>query len=67
MKITKVQALEIAREECARRGLPWIQPVKVHWGFFNYLVFGGDHLGGNLMVVIRKRDGKVLSAGVTPM
>lgn len=65
--ITKAHALEIAREECAKRGWPWREPVSVKWGFFTYTVWGGGQKGGNLSMRIRKKDGKILLAGITPL
>jgi len=66
MKITKDDARRIAQEECARLGWPWLEPVYVRWGWFNYHIWGGETRGGNLMMTIRKRDGKVLRVGMTP-
>jgi len=64
--ITKERALEIAREECGRRGWPWQEQTWVKWGVFCYTVWGGARRGGNLIIRIRKRDGKILSAIITP-
>ncbi len=60
--ITKSQALEIARQECARRGWPWNDHTTVKWGLFSYFVWGGGRKGGNLWIKVRKRDGSVMSA-----
>jgi hypothetical protein len=65
--ITKKQALEIARQECARRGWSWDEPVSVKWGFFCYTVWGGGRKGGNLCIRISKKTGEVVSAGVSPL
>lgn len=66
-KVTsREQAREIAQAECARRGLPWEEPVLVQWRFFTYRIWGSGRKGGNLYMQIRKRDGAILSAGVTP-
>ncbi len=64
--ITKEQALEIARKECKQRGWPWNEHTTIAWGFICYTVWGGGRKGGNLMMKIRKRDGEIVSAGMTP-
>lgn len=64
--VTKERALEIAREECARRGWPWNEQTTVRWSLLSFTVWGGGRKGGNLCVRIRKRDGEVLSATMTP-
>jgi hypothetical protein len=64
--VTKERALEIAREECIRRGWFWNERTSVKWGFFCYTVWGGGCKGGNLLVKIRKRDGAVIGAAMTP-
>lgn len=64
--VTKEKALEIAREECTRRGWPWNEQTSVKWSFFSYTVWGGGRKGGNLYIKIRKRDGQIISATMTP-
>jgi hypothetical protein len=64
--VTKQQALQNAREECIRRGWPWNNQSKVKWGLFSYTVWGGGRKGGNLCFKIRKKDGSILSAAMTP-
>lgn len=66
MAITKIEAKEIARKECEARGWPWREPITVRWGLFSYTVWGGGTKGGNLIIIIRKRDGVLLSADMTP-
>jgi hypothetical protein len=63
--VTKEQALEIARQECVRRGWPWNEQTSVKWALFVFTVWGGGRKGGNLCMKIRKRDGEVLSAIMT--
>ena len=63
MKITKTQALQIAKEECARREWKPLEPETVLWGFFNFHVRLGEPRGGHITMTIRKRDGEVLRAG----
>jgi hypothetical protein len=64
--ITKQQAKEIAQNECQKKGWPWIEPIDVQWGIFNYTVWGGRRKGGNLIIKIRKKDGKIISSSITP-
>jgi len=64
--ITKANALKIAREECDKHGWPWREPVKVKRGLRVFTVWGGGRKGGNLCVKIRKKDGYVVSCGMTP-
>lgn len=65
--ITKVQALEIAREECLKRGWLWPVNASIKWGLINYTVWGGGQKGGNLCIKVNKRSGEVASAGVSPL
>jgi hypothetical protein len=63
----KNAAIEIARKECQQRN--WIlgDPVAVHWGFFNYEVWGyANRKGGNVVIRVRKSNGKIVSAFITP-
>lgn len=63
--MTREEAKTIAREECARRGWPWMEPISVHWGFFSYRVWTNSNCrGANASIRIRKKDGKILSAGI---
>ena len=64
--MTKQTALQIAREECARRGWSWNEDTSVKRGLFAYTVWGGGRKGGNLCIKIRKKDGAVLSATLSP-
>jgi hypothetical protein len=36
--VNKAEAIEIARIECEKRGLPWDEPVHASWGPVYYLV-----------------------------
>lgn len=64
--VTKERALEIVREECTLRGWPWNEQASVKRGFFSYTVWGGGRKGGNLWNKIRKQDGEIISATMTP-
>jgi hypothetical protein len=66
--IDRRAAEEIARKECEARC--WIlgEPVKVQWGLFHHEVWGyANRKGGNVIIRVRKRDGKVIHACVTPL
>jgi hypothetical protein len=65
-KVTREQALEIARHECLDRGWAWNENTTVKWGMFSYTAWGGGRKGGNLCIRIRKRDGAILSATMSP-
>ena len=65
--MNKEQARAIARTECDRRGWHWQEPVNVHWGLFTFVVWTNAlSRGGNVCMKIRRRNGEVVSAGVTP-
>jgi hypothetical protein len=66
-RMTCEQAREIAKAECARRGWPWPSNVSVRWRPFTYSVWGRGGKGGNLSMRIRKRDGVILRAGISPL
>lgn len=64
MKITKNEAIQIAREECERREWPWQEPILVYWGIFSFTVrTNTKRKVGNASFRIRKRDGVVIGAG----
>jgi hypothetical protein len=67
-KVTsKQQAREIAASACASRGWPFVEPVVVSWRPFTYRVgTNASSRGGNVLMRIRKRDGEVFKALVTP-
>jgi hypothetical protein len=58
--ISKEQAKEIARAECARRGLLWQEPVWVHRDFGVWKVWThADHRGGNLIITVHRGTGAI--------
>lgn len=67
-KVTSRQhAREIAASVCAARDWPFAEPVHVHWGLFTYRVWtNAMSRGGSVFMRIRKRDGEVIEAGITP-
>jgi hypothetical protein len=63
-KVDKSRARRIAIAECERRGWRWGEPVNVKWKLFSYVVWtDAGRRGGNCVVVVRKKDGAVMSAG----
>ena len=64
--ISKSEAKEIAKRYCEQQGWPWREPVSVRWGLLTYTVWGGGRKGGNLFMKIRKRDGEIIEAAMTP-
>lgn len=65
--LSRGEVLDIARRECASRGWSFDEPVRVHGGIRRYVVWTrSDWKGGNAVIVIDARDGRVLEATVTP-
>jgi len=59
-RISREQARELARAECARRGLPWQEPVHVRRDFGGWEVWThADHLGGNVRVIVDRGTGAI--------
>lgn len=67
-QISKEDAKELARAECARRGVPWWEPVKVHRHYGDWVVWTfADHRGGNVRVIVDRGTGAVKGVfGPTP-
>jgi hypothetical protein len=58
--ITRDEAVSIARQECVARGFPWLEPVKVHWGYSNWTIWThAGHRPAYLRIVIDRRTGHV--------
>lgn len=64
--VTKAQALDIAHQECVRRRWPWNENTVVKRGLFVFRVWGGGRKGGNAFKKVRKKDGAILVATMTP-
>jgi hypothetical protein len=57
--VGREQAVELARAEVERNGLPWLEPVTVNWGPFSYEVLTNTSLrGGNVIVRVNRRSGR---------
>lgn len=66
-KISKEQALEIARNEFKKRKWGWLEPVDVKLGFLNYRIWTDPALRDEIgWIVIDKNTGKVKRAGYVP-
>lgn len=64
--ISRVEAEAIAREECARRGWPWQEPVHVGelvWEF--HIMTNSRRKSGNANIWVHRRDGVVTGANYT--
>jgi hypothetical protein len=65
--ITSEYALEIAREECRKRGWPWVDPVVVTEELRSWRIWtNAEHLGGNVIIRINSLNGSVEHASLTP-
>ena len=63
MMVSRAEAIQIARAECALRGWPWLAPIEVHWGLFSLTVItNAKSRGCNARIRVRRRDGAVVSA-----
>lgn len=61
--ISREAALEIARQECGRRGWPWQEPVHVEEGLRSYVVRTNMQMrGGNCAIRISTQTGDVISS-----
>lgn len=58
--LSKAEALEIARAECERRGLAFVEPVMVQRGPFRIkIVTNAGTTGGNVRMRLNARTGAV--------
>ncbi len=65
--IGRERALEIAKEECARRGWPWVEPINLEEGLFAYAIrTNAASRGGNVNIYVRCVDGRVSRAALAP-
>jgi hypothetical protein len=65
--IDRTRALDLARREVERRGLPWTKPISVHFGFWNYRVWTmADSRGGNIIIKVNRRSGEATIVGLIP-
>jgi hypothetical protein len=65
--ITRAQATELARQECERRGLSFVEPVRVIGGPLRYSVWTrSNSRGGNVIVSVHRWNGKTEIVAVTP-
>ncbi len=65
--ISREEAVAIAREECAQRGWPWREPIRVEEGWRSYVVRTNTEMrGGNCMILVSTRTGEVIEARRAP-
>jgi hypothetical protein len=57
--IDRAKALELARREVERKGLPWTEPISIHFGLWNYQIWTKTGtIGGNVVVKVNRRSGE---------
>jgi hypothetical protein len=67
VKINRAEAVELARAEAERKGLDWVEPITVVYGFWNYAVWTrSDWRGGNLIIRVNRRSGIATVRALTP-
>jgi membrane glycosyltransferase len=65
--ISRAEAKELARRECERQGLPFVEPVSVSAGPRYFRVRTQvDRRGGNVSVFVQRWTGSVELRGVAP-
>jgi hypothetical protein len=63
-RISRSEAIKIAREECARRGWIWIDPAEASLGMRAWTIRTNSRgLGAKAIIKVHKRTGQVLRAG----
>jgi hypothetical protein len=65
--IDRAKALELARCEVERNGLPWTEPTSIHFGFWNYEVWTkADSRGGNIIIKVNRRSREATIVATIP-
>ena len=65
--ISRAEALDLAHAEVKRQGLPWIEPFRVHFGFWNYRVWTrAESRGGNVVIRVNRRSGTATVVAHSP-
>jgi hypothetical protein len=63
-KVSRDEALEVARAECQGRGWPWHGRVLVHEGLsYWHFMTNADFRGGNVNIWVDSRTGVIRKAG----
>lgn len=68
-RVSRERAIELAKAECVRRGVPIREPVYVSSVFFSRtwrVLTNADSAGANAVVLVDKRDGRIRGFAVTP-
>jgi hypothetical protein len=61
VRISKEQALEVAKSHCKENALPWVEPVHISLGLAKYEVMtNASHKGGNVTILVDCRTGDVV-------
>jgi hypothetical protein len=65
--ITEAEAVEIAHTTALKHGWAWNEPIFVREGLLEFSVLSNaNSSGGNVSVIIRASDGRVLECRVSP-
>jgi len=59
--ISKEEAKELARAECARRGLKWEEPMKVYRHFGDWAVWPRANYRGSAYIIVDRGTGAIKS------
>lgn len=66
-RISRDEAIDIARLECQQRSWPFIQPVNCRIGLSTYSIMTNCYsIGGNVYVKVDIHSGQVRSIGMSP-
>ena len=58
-RVTEADAVRIAQEACAERGIAWREPYRINRGWRNWRVWmPSDQRGGNATVIISRISGE---------
>jgi hypothetical protein len=58
VEISEPEAVRIAQEECARRGIPWREPYSVRKRWPTWQVDApSDRRGGNAVIYVSRKHG----------
>jgi hypothetical protein len=67
LDIKREEAIKIAKKVCEEKKWPWKEPINVTKGLWNYKIWTNcNMIGGNAIIRIRIKDGKVVSSTITP-
>jgi hypothetical protein len=65
-RISKSQAIAIARSESERRGWSWDEPIRCEERLRTYMISTNtDAIGGNAYIVVNMQDGSIKGANLS--